>query len=350
VTMLAAEPQILKGEWMPKTAGGGPELLTFRQNPVFVVENRGTREARMVCLLRHIFDVPVGSNYPETAMCVTSSSGSTLPSTLITTCLMTWNNHNILLTSRPEAAPLTSVVVEIPANTSYYLVAFTTGKILGRFEIDVFMQTGQTKLSVAPLTPNVYMRTPIEVMVTMEPRGPGRQAYVHVNDATEVHVLLRSLNGTDEDIQMEGRINILVFDDVGKRLVHLPEPSSYRETGVVFKTSKAMLFTILLQCPDGGDPFPCLLAVYTSKRAAGRFVDKPSGIVSIEQIAAKELREADRRRSLAPRPPAGPFSNGSPRLLSISAGLEEAFPQSAAALKSKREPSISFGSGANRNL
>ena len=296
------EPTTLRGEWNSRTAGGPPVLCSFRNNPIFTLENRATRAVPVTCVLRHIADGQ--EEFPETCLAVVQAPNPTVATTIPTAFLCN-NSHKIIYTSETDDGPSLTTTFEVGTNTYSYIVPFTSGRDYGAFELDVYCAKGQTKTTSAYLSPNVYMRQGAEAQVTMEPTGAGRELFLQVDEPTEVHAILRQ-NGDDAVPQTANQVSIMAFDEAGKKLASMIEPTNFRENAIVFRMPKMGILTLLIQSPSGDDDvFVCTVSAFASKKSLARFVERPGGAPVLDKF---NLNNAQKQPAHVPRPPpsAGP--------------------------------------------
>jgi hypothetical protein len=293
------EPTTLRGDWTSRSAGGPPQLCTFRNNPIFTVSNLATRSVPVTCVLRHIGDGQQ-QEFPETSIAVVQGLNPTVATTIPTAFLCN-NSHKIVSSSDADDGPSLTTTFEVGTNTFSYIVPYTAGRDIGSFELDVYCPKGQTKTTSAYLAPNVYMRQGAEAQLSMEPAAPGKELYLQVDEPTDVHILLRQ-NGDDTEPQTANLVSMMSFDEGGKRLGAMIEPTNFRENAIVFRAPKAGILTLLVQSPSGDDDvFVCTAIAYASKKAMARFVDRPGGAPNLDKYNLQNLPKPAPR---VPRPPA----------------------------------------------
>ena len=351
------EATTLKGEWSARSAGGAPGELTFRQNPIFVLENRASHAIPVTVVLRHVGnDDGAAVTYPETGIAVMQPTNPNV-SAVIPTCLLTGNNHKQIHSSDVEAAATVTTTFEVEAGTLSYIVPFTPAKLLGTFELDLFFVKGQNKAIVGHLMPKVYMRSAAEVVVSLERVGATRELHLHVAEATEIHLLLKQRFQAPKAAEV---ITVGAFDEHGKRVGGTLDPTNCTESSLVFRAQQRGVYGFAIRRAAGDVAAPLLLelSAFTAKMAFARFVHKDGALLFKDPLIP--AKPSDQRRSVSggparagggepiPLPPAAALATEPHHPSSyMFVGLRPVRPP-AARSGDRKTPGVGFGSRAAR--
>ncbi|GET89694.1 calpain-like cysteine peptidase, putative [Leishmania tarentolae] len=278
------------GTWDSRTSGGNANFTTFRNNPIFVLQNNGSRSATLLAELRHTaaqFVDPEGRNhYPQTGIVLmepTSSSGPLTP--LITNSTARFLHKGMMLDSREVCT-----LMEVPAYSTCFLIPYTAKP--GHYE-DFYLSVypGSAKISLTPLHYCGLSREPKSASVTLTPGGEGQRVDFTVSVACDVHVLLHQEKVTDQLAMVRGDaiaqddVMMTAFNDQATKLASSGDPTNAREHSLAFKADKPGYYSLLLTSPNqavSGDN-PCIVSIFTPKRVMVRFVAPPVGARPLQQ-------------------------------------------------------------------
>ncbi|CAJ1013636.1 Calpain family cysteine protease/Calpain large subunit, domain III, putative [Leishmania shawi] len=317
------------GTWDSRTSGGNSKFTSFRNNPIFVLQNSSSRPATVLSELRHAtpeFVDPEGcSHYPQSGIVLMEPTSSSAPLTpLITNSTACFLQRGVMLDSREVCS-----VMEIPANSTCFLIPYTSkAGEHGSFFLSVY--PGFAKVSLTPLHYCGLSREPKSVAVTLTPGAEGRRVDFTVSSACDVHVLLRQEKMTNRLAAMKGDaiaeddVVMVAFNDQAMKLTSSGDATNAREHSLVFRADKPGYYSLLLTSPNQpvtGDN-PCTVSIFTPKRVMVKFVPPPAG--------ARPLRPT--RFPVLPRGPATAAGGSNPRRLRGASTARQPQPQREATL------------------
>ncbi|KAG5475800.1 hypothetical protein CUR178_03513 [Leishmania enriettii] len=272
------------GAWDSRTSGGSAKFTSFRNNPVFVLQNSSSRPATVISELRHaspLFVDPDGANHylPSGVVLMEPTSASAPLTPLITNSTARILQRGIMLDSREVCSTM-----EIPANSTCLLIPYTA-KVgqHGSFFLSVY--PGCSKISLAPLHYCGLSREPKSTAVTLIPGAEGQRVDFTVSSACDVHVLLRQekmndlLAAVEGDAVADDAVLMVAFSDQAMKLTSSGEATNAREHSLVFRAEKPGYYSLLLTSPNqpvSGDN-PCTVSIFTPKRVLVKFVPPPAG-------------------------------------------------------------------------
>ncbi|RNE98699.1 putative calpain-like cysteine peptidase [Trypanosoma conorhini] len=271
------------GEWDKNSCGGNPKFTSFRSNPLYLVENKSTRPARILAELRHqapvFYDAEGVGHYHQTGLALLQHDESvSVVSGLITNSTHKFIQKGILLDTREVCARM-----EVPPRSTCILVPYTMKRgCLGKFSVSVY--PGNSGATLMPLRPLQSTHAACEVEVVLAPGSrEGKRIDFVVSEACDAHLLLRQRKITDPastkkgDVLAEDDVMMMVYDAHTTRLATTGDATSAREHSLVLQLPLSGRYSVLLGCPNKpvtGD-CPCSLSIYTPRRVTTRIVPLP---------------------------------------------------------------------------
>ncbi|CBZ08798.1 putative cysteine peptidase, Clan CA, family C2 [Leishmania infantum JPCM5] len=284
------------GMWNDRTSGGNANFTTFRNNPIFILQNNSSRPATVLAELRHAapqFVDPEGrSHYPQSGIALMEPTSSTAPLTpLITNSTARFLHKSIMLDSREVCS-----VMEVPAHSTCLFIPYTANPGQhGAFYVSVY--PGSAKVALTPLHYCGLSREPKSAAVTLTPGAEGQRVDFTISSPCDVHVLLRQEKMTDRmaaikgDAIAEDDVVMVAFSDQAMKLTSSGDPTNAREHSLVFRAEKPGYYSLLLTSPN--EPFsgdnPCTVSIFTPKRVMVRFVAPPAGARQLQHTRFPKL-------------------------------------------------------------
>ncbi|TPP47601.1 Calpain cysteine protease family protein [Leishmania donovani] len=284
------------GMWNDRTSGGNANFTTFRNNPIFILQNNSSRPATVLAELRHAapqFVDPEGrSHYPQSGIALMEPTSSTAPLTpLITNSTARFLHKSIMLDSREVCS-----VMEVPAHSMCLFIPYTANPGQhGAFYVSVY--PGSAKVALTPLHYCGLSREPKSAAVTLTPGAEGQRVDFTISSPCDVHVLLRQEKMTDRmaaikgDAIAEDDVVMVAFSDQAMKLTSSGDPTNAREHSLVFRAEKPGYYSLLLTSPN--EPFsgdnPCTVSIFTPKRVMVRFVAPPAGARQLQHTRFPKL-------------------------------------------------------------
>ncbi|KAG5475540.1 hypothetical protein LSCM4_04122 [Leishmania orientalis] len=303
------------GAWDSRTSGGSAKFTSFRNNPVFVLQNSSSRPATVISELRHaspLFVDPDGASHylPSGVVLMEPTSASAPLTPLITNSTARILQRGIMLDSREVCSTM-----EIPANSTCLLIPYTA-KVgqHGSFFLSVY--PGCAKISLAPLHYCGLSREPKSTAVTLTPGAEGQRVDFTVSSACDVHVLLRQekmidlLAAVEGDAIADDDVVMVAFSDQAMKLTSSGEATNAREHSLVFRAEKPGYYSLLLTSPNqsvSGDN-PCTVSIFTPKRVLVKFVPPPAGARPLQQTRLPTLPQRITKNTCTTNPRRLPVS------------------------------------------
>ncbi|ORC80773.1 calpain-like cysteine peptidase, partial [Trypanosoma theileri] len=278
------------GEWNEYTSGGNPKFTTFRNNPIYVVENKTTRPVTILAELRHhtpAFTDPDGLNhYHQTGLVLMQAVQAKMPlSPLITSTTHKFLQKGMMLDAREVCSQM-----ELPPSSTCYLIPYTMKRgCYGKFFVSIY--PGMAKVTLTPLRNAGLRREPLTTQVNLTP-GSSEATRVDflLNDPCDVHVLVRQMKVSDSsslkkgDVVGEDDVSVSVYNEYGIK-VSSSEFTNAREQALVFRVTQGGRYSVALLCSSKSKSAdcPCLLSIYTPKDTTADFVPVPPDAKPFDQ-------------------------------------------------------------------
>uniref|UniRef100_A0A146L2J4 Uncharacterized protein n=1 Tax=Lygus hesperus TaxID=30085 RepID=A0A146L2J4_LYGHE len=246
-----------RGEWNEHTAGGTAKYTTFRNNPIFLVENKTTRAATVLSEIRHTTPLYVDESnckhYPYTGLTLLQPLDTKLPPTpFITNGTHRCLQKGMMLDSREVSEEMT-----IPANTTCYLIPYTKDRgIHGTFDVSIYPD--MAKLNFVPLRHAGLTLTPLSTVTLVKAHvEEGARLDFYVSSACNVHVIMHQLKVGETnklkrgDLVSEDALTLSAFNEYGIRVGTTGEFNNAREQAMIFKAPLSGKYSLILECYNG---------------------------------------------------------------------------------------------------
>ncbi|EAN88142.1 calpain-like cysteine peptidase, putative [Trypanosoma cruzi] len=278
------------GKWNRMTCGGNPKFTTFRNNPIYLVENKSSRPVRILAELRHqtpSFSDSDGLNhYHQTGLVLMQSVHAKMaPTPLITSSTHRFIQKGMMLDAREVCSQM-----ELPPSTTCYLIPYTMKRgCHGKFNISVY--PGMAKVTLTPLRYAGLKREPLVVdFVLKSGLNSSSRVSLQVSDPCDVHVLLGQVKRRGNvnplvDFLADDAVKLTVFDNYGIKLASTGDATNAREQALVLQLSKNCLLNFVAERVNrkGGGDCPCSLYFFTPPKILAKIVSLPP----LNPVAAK---------------------------------------------------------------
>ncbi|KPA73487.1 putative mitochondrial calpain-like cysteine peptidase [Leptomonas pyrrhocoris] len=270
----------VSGEWNESCSGGNPKYTTFRSNPIYLVQNTGGRSATVLAELRHsapvFYDAHDMGVYHQSALALLQPDGAAQ----LVAPLLAHNTHRFVQKGLLTDAREVCAEVELPANSTCYLVPYTKKKnCIGKYQLSVYPQ--EYPVTLTTLRPIAETHNCMSKDVVVQP-GSGTTARVDitVSEPCDIHVLLHQNKVTDPasakrgDHLAEDEIFMAAYEDNAVLVSSSGDASNAREHAIAFQAAKAGRYTFLVGCPSRPvtGSAPCTLSIYTPKYIQASFL------------------------------------------------------------------------------
>ncbi|CBH17005.1 T. brucei spp-specific protein, (fragment), partial [Trypanosoma brucei gambiense DAL972] len=208
------------GEWTGVSCGGNPKFTTFRNNPIYLVENKTSRPVTILAELRHhapaYRDPDDVNHYHQSGLALLKAINTRMPvSPILTSVTHRFLHRGMMLDAREVCAQM-----ELPPSTTCYLVPYTLGRDnYGKFHISVY--PGLAKVNLAPLRTAALFASPVVISMSLktELRNGVKVEFV-VSRACDAHVLLcqrrpKVIDVCKSDLLGDFSVNMAVYDENG---------------------------------------------------------------------------------------------------------------------------------------
>ncbi|KPA73484.1 putative calpain-like cysteine peptidase putativecysteine peptidase Clan CA family C2 [Leptomonas pyrrhocoris] len=308
------------GCWDSRTSGGNPKYTSFRNNPIYLLQNSSSRPATVLVELRHDapqFIDPDGlHHYPQSGIVLMEPTLTASPPTpLVTNSTAKFLQKGIMLDSREMCS-----IMEVPPSTTCWLIPYTAkAGQHGSFHLSVY--PGFAKVSLTPMHFCGLSRTPTNATVTLSPGEEGRRVDFTVSAACEVHVLLHQEKVSDShptgkgDVVADDDVVMVAFNDQAMKITSSGDATNAREHSLAFRADKPGYYSLLLTSPNppvSGD-CPCTISIFTPKRVTVKFVAPPVGARPLQQSRFPTLSKNGKKQGIPARRLQAPSSSRSPR-------------------------------------
>ncbi|EKG03511.1 calpain-like cysteine peptidase, putative,cysteine peptidase, Clan CA, family C2, putative [Trypanosoma cruzi] len=278
------------GKWNKTSCGGNPKFTTFRNNPIYLVENKSSRPVRILAELRHqtpSFSDSDGLNhYHQTGLVLMQSVHAKMaPTPLITSGTHRFIQKGMMLDAREVCSQM-----ELPPSTTCYLIPYTMKRgCHGKFNISVY--PGMAKVTLTPLRYAGLKREPLVVdFVLKSGFNSSSRVSLQVSDPCDVHVLLGQVKRRGNvnplvDFLADDAVKLTVFDNYGIKLASTGDATNAREQALVLQLSKNCLLNFVAERVNrkGGGDCPCSLYFFTPPNILAKIVSLPP----LNPVAAK---------------------------------------------------------------
>ncbi|KEG06769.1 calpain cysteine peptidase [Trypanosoma grayi] len=271
------------GEWSKGFCGGNPKFTTFRNNPIYLVENKSARPATILAELRHqapvFYDADNVGHYHQTGLALLEQdTEAAIPSGAVTNTTHKFIQKGIMLDTREVCTRM-----EVPPTSTCLLIPYTMKRgSYGKFSISIY--PGDSGVTLMPLRPLSATHVSTSVETTLKPGSrEGRRIDFMVNGPCDLHLLLRQNKITDPastkkgDVLAEDDVMMMLYDENMLRLATTGDATSAREHSLVVQLHAHGRYTVLMGCPNKpvtGD-CPCTLTIHTPKKVVAKIVPLP---------------------------------------------------------------------------
>ncbi|KAL7697109.1 calpain-like cysteine peptidase [Lotmaria passim] len=280
-------------EWGDGTTGGNPSLVTWRDNPLYVVQNPGEDPVEIIGMIRqpdqrHLLHRQTNHevNYIHCALVVMQSTSAEL----IPTYLVTGNNHRRLRSGLYLRNREVTDVITIPANSLCYVVPTGMQRDKGKFIFSYWhLRKGDDKrVDIRRLNTDVARQLPAIAHVDLTNKGHGRVDFI-VDVPTDLHILLKQekpfKHPSGGDAIAQDFVSMYLYDSNDKRISPSAQATNNREIGLVQHVDKPGRYALGVNCTAGVGDVPCRVEVVAVERAQVRITEAPEN--------ARELGEVD---------------------------------------------------------
>ncbi|GET89691.1 cysteine peptidase, clan CA, family C2, putative [Leishmania tarentolae] len=266
-------------EWGDSTNGGNPSLLTWRENPLYVVRNTSSEAVEIMGMLRqpdqrHQLHVLPELNYVRSDLLLAQS----MDTNSIPTYLVTHNNHEVVhrrifLNYREVASK-----IRVPPQSLCYLVPTAMYHEKSMFLLSYWYRTpvDEGAVSIERLRINVARDLPAVKHVTLVAEGKERVDFF-VDVPTDAHILLSQWNRewrSGSDVRSENYIDMHLYDDTNQQVAQLSAASNLKEIGLVAHLPAQGHYMLFITCPTARDEeVKCRVEIVCVEMARVRITD-----------------------------------------------------------------------------
>ncbi|GET89693.1 calpain-like cysteine peptidase, putative [Leishmania tarentolae] len=280
-------------EWGDNTSGGNASLVTWRENPLYVVRNKTEEPVQIIGMIRqpdqrHLLHRQTNHelNYIQCALVVAES----ISAERIPTYLVTGNNHRRLRSGLYLHNREVTDVMTIPADSLCYIIPTGMRRDKGKFIFSYwFLRKGdKEKLHIERLNTDVARQLPAIAHMVLMNKGHARVDFL-VDVPTDLHILLKQekpfKHASGGDAIAQDFVSMYLYDSNDKRISPSTQATNNREIGLVQYVSKPGRYAIGVNCTSGTGDVPCRVEIVAHERAHVRITEAPEN--------ARELGELD---------------------------------------------------------
>ncbi|RNE98728.1 putative calpain-like cysteine peptidase, partial [Trypanosoma conorhini] len=287
-------------EWGEGTNGGNPTLVTWRENPLYVVRNTSDEPLQIMAMVgqpdqRHKLHLMPQQelNYIQCGLVLSQSTDTTM----IPTYLLTANNHRMV--HKGLYMDFREVVnrIVVPPNFFGYLVPGAMFHEQGKFLLSYWYQNpGDEKpLTFTRLKVDVARHLPAIAHVVLEHQQKRRVDFV-VDTPTDVHILLRQekpyRTPNCSDAMTEDFLGMYLYDADNKCISGVASATNFRETGIVHHLPRDGRYALSITCPHGNGEVPVRVEVVAIEEAHVRTTEPPIDAVEFHDDESEFTEEA----------------------------------------------------------
>ncbi|KAK7201803.1 calpain-like cysteine peptidase [Novymonas esmeraldas] len=336
-------------EWGDGTNGGNPSLLTWRENPLYVVRNTSSAEVEVMAMIRqpdkrHLFHQLPDLDYVRCDILLAQSTENDQ----IPTYLVTHNSHRIahknsFLNFREVASK-----VRVPPHSLCYLVPTALHHEKSIFLLSYWYRTpaDERVVSVARLHVDVARDLPAVKHVVMVPEQKDRVDFI-VDVPTDAHILLSQWNrdthgggGGGGDVRTQNYVGMYLYDDANRLVAGVASASNLKEIGLVTHLPAQGHYVLSITCPSAVDrevncrvEVVCVEAArvritdaYESAPVYAEIEDAPAGAEDVLGEDEDVVRPAEATKAKRPPVPASQSRAGASQAPPVEAEESEAPP------------------------
>ncbi|RNE97859.1 putative calpain-like cysteine peptidase [Trypanosoma rangeli] len=270
-------------EWGEGTSGGNPTLVTWRENPLYVVRNTSEEPLQIIAAIgqpdqRHKLHLMPNRelNYIQCGLVLSQSTDTTM----IPTYLVTGNNHRMVHTRLFVDSRELVNLVTVPPQSLCYLVPSAMFHEQGKFLLSYWYQkrADLKQMKIERLSVKVERRLPAIRHLELKNKGKDRVDFL-VDVPTDIHILVRQekpfKSSTGGDAMTEDFIGSYLYDGDDRRIQGVTLATNYREIGLVHNLPEPGRYAICVTCPHSKGIVPCKVEVVGVEPAHVRITDRP---------------------------------------------------------------------------
>ncbi|CCD21620.1 calpain-like cysteine peptidase, putative, (fragment), partial [Trypanosoma vivax Y486] len=270
-------------EWGDGTNGGNPTLVTWRENPLYVVRNTSDNPIQITAMIgqpdqRHMLHLLPGQDFDYLQCGFILARNTT--SNPIPTYLVTSNNHRLVHKGLFVNFRDTADIIIIPPLSMSYIVPSAMYRDKTKFLLSYWYSkpADARQVKIERLTLNVARDLPAIEHLELRNKEKGRVDFV-VDVPTDIHVLVRQdkpcAAATVGDAMADNFLGIYLYDSSDKRIHGVTSATNYRETGIVHRLPAAGRYALSITCPRGSGVVPCKVEIVGVAEAKVRITDAP---------------------------------------------------------------------------
>ncbi|CBZ28144.1 putative calpain-like cysteine peptidase, partial [Leishmania mexicana MHOM/GT/2001/U1103] len=327
-------------EWGDGTNGGNPSLLTWRENPLYIVRNTRSEAVEVIGMIRqpdkrHQLHVLPELSYVRCDLLLAQS----METDSIPTYLVTHNNHRVVhkrvfLNYREVASK-----IRVPPQSQCYLVPTAMYHEKSIFLLSYWFRTpaDEGAVSIERLRVNVARDLPAVKHFTLAPEGKDRVDFF-VDVPTDAHILLSQWNRDargGSDVRTDNYVGMYLYDDATQPVAQVSAASNLKEISLVTHLPAHGHYVLSITCPAARDEeVKCRVEIVCVEMARVRIADvyeNPPSSDELEEEPPLALVDSDTAR--------GDARNGTQ---SVEAAVETRPPANTEAEEMEKTPSLSF--------
>ncbi|PWU96285.1 putative calpain-like cysteine peptidase [Trypanosoma cruzi] len=285
-------------EWGEGTNGGNPTLVTWRENPLYLVRNNSEEPLQIMAMIgqpdqRHkLHLLPQQElDYIQCGLVLSQNTDKTM----IPTYLLTANNHQMIHKGLYMDFREVANRIVIPPNFFGYLVPGAMFHEQGRFLLSYWYTNvdDEKRLSITRLKVDVARHLPAIAHVTLESQQRKRVDFI-VDTPTDAHILLRQekpyRTANCSDAMTEDFLGMYLYDEHDEYLSGVASATNFRETGIVHHLLVPGRCVLSITCPHANGTVPVRVEIVATEEAHVRTTEPPINAVKLKDVNG-ELNE-----------------------------------------------------------
>ncbi|KAF8298478.1 calpain cysteine peptidase, partial [Trypanosoma cruzi] len=277
-------------EWGEGTNGGNPTLVTWRENPLYVVRNNSEEPLQIMAMIgqpdqRHKLHLMPQQelDYIQCGLVLSQNTDKTM----IPTYLLTANNHQMIHKGLYMDFREVANRIVIPPKFFGYLVPGAMFHEQGRFLLSYWYTNvaDEKSLSITRLKVDVARHLPAIAHVTLESQQRKRVDFI-VDTPTDAHILLRQekpyRTANCSDAMTEDFLGMYLYDEHDEYLSGVASATNFRETGIVHHLLAPGRYALSITCPHANGPVPVRVEIVATEEAHVRTTEPPINAVKLE--------------------------------------------------------------------
>ncbi|RHW67956.1 calpain [Trypanosoma brucei equiperdum] len=284
-------------EWGEGTNGGNPTLVTWRENPIYVVQNTADTPLQIIAMIgqpdqrRVLHLLPEQEvNYVQCGLVLSQCTCSNP----VPTYLVTSNNHRVvhkgLFVNFRESAN----IVTIPANSMSYLIPSAMFRDKTKFLLSYWFQKLPDMKFIKISRINVSVARSLPAIEHLELHNHEKKRVDFLVDVpTDIHILLRQekpcVTVRTHDAMADDFLGIYLYNEDEKRIDGVTAATNYREMGLVHRLATAGRYALSITCPRGTGVVPCRVEIVGVEDAKVRITDPPEDAGNLCEVDLRFL-------------------------------------------------------------